>query len=269
MPEIGISLFFDKIDCTRLTRTSYSNRVKGFAMNINIAGYANKVLRSLVGLEIHRTDQTQQNWERWLRSLEIKTILDIGANQGQFALKALKIFGNITIHSFEPLNDCYEELLLLCERYPSLHAHHIAIGDNNEQSNIYRSSFAPSSSLLKMDERHKTLFPHSSGITEERINVSRLDDAVVDLELTPNILLKMDVQGYEDRVIKGGMNTFMLAKAVISEVNFDRLYKNQADFDTVHRLLHDLGFMFGGLFNVNFDKSTGCPIFADAFYSRK
>ena len=45
----------------------------------------------------------------WLVGLGVKTVLDIGANVGRFAITARKLFPDAHIYAFEPLPDCLEK----------------------------------------------------------------------------------------------------------------------------------------------------------------
>lgn len=47
---------------------------------------------------------------RWLKEMNIKTVIDIGANEGQFASIIRKLLPESTIYSFEPIPHCYEKL---------------------------------------------------------------------------------------------------------------------------------------------------------------
>src|SRR3954471_152315 len=47
------------------------------------------------------------------------TVLDIGASHGQFAGDALRAFPGVKIYSFEPIPECYEELVVLSQSVPS------------------------------------------------------------------------------------------------------------------------------------------------------
>jgi hypothetical protein len=46
----------------------------------------------------------------WFKSFGIDTVLDIGANTGQFTKTILALLPNANIYSFEPLPDCFEQL---------------------------------------------------------------------------------------------------------------------------------------------------------------
>jgi FkbM family methyltransferase len=69
---------------------------------------------------------------------------------------------------------------------------------------MHKNEFSDSSSLLEMADLHKQAFPFTARETLETVAVKRLDEAVEGLPLQDDILIKMDTQGYEDRVIAGG-----------------------------------------------------------------
>ncbi len=48
------------------------------------------------------------------------------------------------------------------------------------------------------------------------------------IELEPEILLKLDIQGYEDRVLRGASALLKKTRACLLEGNFDPLYDGQA-----------------------------------------
>ena len=94
-----------------------------------------------------------------------------------------------------------------------------------------------------------------------------LDNALVHIidDLSPEILIKLDVQGYEDRVIKGGKKILKKAKALILEVNLDSLYQQQATFNEIIQMLDDLGYSYGGNFDQAYD-NDGHVIYFDAVF---
>jgi hypothetical protein len=83
-----------------------------------------------------------------------------------------------------------------------------------------------------------------------------------------DILIKLDVQGYEDRVIRGGMETFRKARACILEINLDQIYEKQADFRDLTDMLYGLGYRYVG----NLDQTYGGDghvIFIDSVFIRE
>jgi FkbM family methyltransferase len=203
----------------------------------------------------------------WLSAMKIKTILDIGANTGQFSTEIRKILPIAKIIAFEPLKDCYEELVKKGESLRYFEAHNFALGDKEDKVKIHRSEFAPSSSILPMGDLHKEIFPHTKKTFYEEVEIRRLDD--LKLELPRPLLVKMDVQGLEDKVIDGGETTISQADVIMTEVSYARLYENQALFDDIYRRLYKLGFIFHGTTFQDINPRDGSAVQADAIFIKE
>lgn len=189
--------------------------------------------------------ETIRPWEH-VRRYNPATILDIGANDGHSVRVFRELMPDVTIHSFEPLSDCFRQVDAELRKNPPGQAHHFALGDTEETTVIHRSEYSPSSSLLPMDEMHREEFPKSADSTNEQIQVRRLDDVAPELNLVGPIVAKIDVQGFEDRVIRGGTQTLQTASAIVVELSSYPLYEGQPSFADVHQQLADLGFVFRG-----------------------
>jgi FkbM family methyltransferase len=200
----------------------------------------------------------------WLQDLNIRTVLDIGANTGQFAAKIRGIIPDSSIYSFEPLGDVHALLLVEMGDDPAFKAFNFALGEENATAEINRSRSSASSSLLRMLELHSAAWPYTAEAGTEKIEVRRLDD--VDLPVEPNLLVKIDVQGFEDKVIAGGRSTIGAAACVVTEVSFKRLYEAQPLFDDIYRLLHDMGFEYRGNWDQLPDPRNGELLQADAIF---
>lgn len=227
-------------------------------------------LRKLIqktGFDFHKYRPQPDRAKLW-RNLNIKTVLDIGANTGQFALSIRTALPEAQIYSFEPLKSCFEDLIASRTEDIKFRAFNCALGDINGEVEMHKSAYSPSSSILEMSQVHKTLFPHTKEHTSEKIKIKRLDEVVKDLNLQKEILIKVDVQGFEDKVLAGGQQTFALAKAVIMELSFVELYKGQALFDTIYENLKSLGFEYKGSLQQKVDKHSGEIISEDSLFIR-
>ena len=131
---------------------------------------------------------------------------------------------------------------------------------------MHRSEFTPSSSILRMRELHKQAFPFTSKETLEKIAVKRLDDVTGGLDLAKNILIKIDVQGFEDRVIAGGLKTIQMAKLLILETSFESLYDDQPLFDTIYETVKRIGFAYHGNFSQLLSPIDGNILQADGIF---
>lgn len=225
------------------------------------------LLRKLIqktGFDLHRHRPVPDKLS-YFQTFNFRTILDIGANVGQFAKEIRNILPAAQIYSFEPLKECFDKL----PQGSSLgrfKAFNFALGDKNEMVNMNKSSYTPSSSLLPMTDTHKTLFPHTKEHSQEQIKVKRLDDISKDLKLEKEILIKVDVQGFEDRVIAGGIETFKKAKAVLIENSFVELYEGQPLFDNIYQKLKSLGFVYKGSLQEKLNKNTSQIISEDSIF---
>ena len=201
----------------------------------------------------------------WLLKRNIKVILDVGANTGQFAQRFHEIIPQAKIYSFEPIKHCFDELKKNTKDI-NIQAFNIALGDKEEQVEINISKHTPSSSLLEMADLHKEVFAGTDFQQKETISVKRLDDVAPQFGKLENILLKIDVQGFEDRVISGGQETLKQVDTIVIETSFQELYHGQLLFDGIYRQLTDLGFVFGGNLSQAFNPKDGGILYAESLF---
>ena len=185
------------------------------------------------------------------------------------SIKELALLPETFIYSFEPLKDCFEKLRRRETRDSKFKAFNYALGEEEADASINMSSYSLSSSLLAMTESHKTLFPHTQESVPEMIKVKRLDDVFRELKLEKEILIKIDTQGYEDKVIAGGINAFSAARAAIIESSFVELYENQPLFDDIYGKMKSLGFVYRGALHQKINQKNGEVIFEDAIFVRE
>src|SRR5829696_5035677 len=224
---------------------------------------------NLLGLDLVRYNPRYSLGEyAYVASLDIKTVIDVGAHTGEFARMIKGILREAAIFSFEPLKREFASLQQQMQNGAEFTAFNCAVGDRNETVEIHRSSYAQSSSVLPMAQIHKDAFPVSAGHTAETVEVKRLDDVLRDFELRPEILIKIDVQGYEDKVIAGAADTIDKAKAIIVEVSFRELYEGQPLFETIFELLSGNGFKYMGNLYQLLSPVDGAPLQADALFVR-
>lgn len=206
--------------------------------------------------------------DRWLRQIPVRTVLDVGANTGQFAGIARQLFPSSQIYSFEPLGDCFREMQLAFAGDSLWRGFQCALGAEAAEAVFHRSASSPSSSMLAMADLHRDAFPHTAGTQDELVQIHRLDDILASVELPADVLLKLDVQGFEDRVLEGAKSILAKTRIVISEVSFNPLYHDQALFDDVYGRLHQAGFAFHGTWGQLLHPADGRALAADAIFLR-
>lgn len=227
-----------------------------------------KNIANFFGLAITKRSRSENNY-KWLQEYNINTVLDIGANTGQFASFIAKHLPAATIHSFEPLSSAYNELR---KKVPllNLQTYRFGVGDSNGIKVINVNEFSPSSSLLDLGGLHRDNFNQTQILGSEEIQIHRLDDVEFSRPLKNEILIKIDVQGYEDKVIEGGTEVISASKIVILEASYRPLYQTERTFADHYRTMTELGFEYHGIFfeqiksNVN-----GRPLYSDLIFVKK
>jgi FkbM family methyltransferase len=205
----------------------------------------------------------------WIRSTQnIRTIIDIGANNGDFLDFLVAYFKPSATYAFEPLVAFEGTLRAKAALIPNCHIFTLALSDHSGKELLYENSYLPATSLLRVSKVSKTEFPQTAGEMPNTVQVSPLDEVLDAASLEKNVLIKIDVQGLEDRVIRGGEKVFSIAQCVHIEMSFVPMYDGQPLFEEVHSLLVGLGFRFSGIKNQIDSVHSGQPLFAHCLYIR-
>lgn len=230
---------------------------------------AKKILARL-GLKVNRIDRSrvlEEDKFKWLQGLDIQTVLDIGSNKGNTVREFHRLFPQAAIYAFEPLADCLELVKSKMAGVPNIYFYKLALSDHEGEATFYRSEYSGSSSLLPMASLHKTLFPHTAKQFPEKVRVTTLDKILADKNLESNILVKIDVQGEEGKVIAGGQKIISRAKVIICETSYQPLYDGQALFGDIFKQLTALGFVYAGLWGEDFHSpQDGRPLQQDSIF---
>lgn len=211
---------------------------------------AAKIIHTL-GFDFVRIPKDFNNPFLGLSRFPINTIIDIGANKGQFAKKALKAFPRARIYCFEPLPEALNELeeLVKKENLGRVKTFNLALGNRESEVQMFHHlDHNDSSSLLKTTKLYENHYPVAKKQREISVHLTTLDRiAEKNQELSvPEILIKVDTEGYEKFVIEGGKETFKKARACILEICLDELHEGQPSFSDIFSLMNDLGFKYAG-----------------------
>ena len=98
----------------------------------------------------------------WMRGSGIHTVIDVGANSGQFASAIRCVLPDAQIYSFEPIPDVHHELVKRLAKFGNFESFCVALGSKTGETTFWRSDFSKSSSLLPMSEAHREAFPWTS-----------------------------------------------------------------------------------------------------------
>ena len=193
------------------------------------------------------------------------TLLDVGANKGQFSLAFRQSRPAGRIVAFEPLTGAADTFARLFAGDPDATLHRVALSDRDGSAEFHVTDRADSSSLLPPGQGQARAF----GVSEEtRITVPtrRLDNMVAVRDLPGPVLLKIDVQGAELSVISGCAD-FDAIDYIYSELSFVELYEGQPLFQEFAQALAARGYEMAGVFNQVWTREFG-PTQADFLFRR-
>jgi len=179
----------------------------------------------------------------------IRTIAYVGANEGDGALAFDDAFPGRVFYLFEPMPQTYRVLVQNTATRPHMHPFNLAAGVRNALLDMYVDRYASASSLLPYEPLAVQEFPFLGEQSMVKVQIRPLDDVLRESGAPPIDLLLMDVQGYEDNVLRGASQTVKTCKIVISELSLHALYQGSATFDSVSRFLEHEGFHLQYLMN--------------------
>lgn len=205
---------------------------------------------------------------RNLKKYPFNTIVDIGANRGQFALVARNQFPKAKIISFEPLKEPANLFRKVFLNDPDVILHEIAIGPTENETKMHVSNADDSSSLLEITDLQNDLFPGTSEKETRTIQVKPLDAVIKKEDIFSPAFLKMDVQGFEREALEGCKTLLPSFMFIYVECSFVELYAGQSLAPDIIAFLREQGFDLVGIYNLGYDK-TGKAIQGDFLFKNK
>jgi FkbM family methyltransferase len=180
---------------------------------------------------------------RLLKELLCDLVLDVGAHIGAYGreLRELGYAGRIA--SFEPVASAFERLRVEAGRDGQWSCSRMALGDRTETAAMGVTNRSYTSSLLDVGQVLREAAPEVVGVGREKVAVHRLDELAPEvLGDSQRVFLKIDVQGYERRVLEGAAGCLHRVVAIDCEISLVELYVGQPLFREMIDYLDDLGF---------------------------
>lgn len=195
-------------------------------------------------------------------------VVDLGANEGAWSAHVLRVFPGVDVVAAEP---GAEPLAILEARFAghrNVTVDPRAIADSTGTATYHRTRASVFASLLPPGAELHDLYalPGSPSEVVETVEVGTvtLDELVGE---RPVSVLKLDVQGGELAVLRGGRRVLAQTAAVLVEVLYLPHYEGDATFPALHGAMEELGFTLMDL-SPPFRLGEGPALWADACYSR-
>lgn len=161
-------------------------------------------------------------------------IYDIGAYKGEWAIDVLKIFPAASFYMFEAQEAKEVFLRTISGKHPNQLNYYIGLLGAVSGKEVSFHEYGTASSV------------HSEYFKTEAVSSIRqlqtLDDIIEENKWPLPNLVKLDTQGYEIEILKGGCRAIANTEAILMEVSFLEIYKGAPLFRDVVRQMSDWGF---------------------------
>ena len=170
------------------------------------------------------------------------SIIDVGGADGTVSIMLSKAFPNAKIYTFEPIQASFQQLSQNTSAYPNIQVNNLALGNKAQMLQMQIAERVTSSSLFNINNQieDEYLSTNIKKKNEEEIEVQRLDDIFTDGQIFN--LIKLDVQGYELEVLKGGVQILKRTKVVLIEMQNHEIYSEAPKYYDLDNFLRMQGF---------------------------
>ena len=208
---------------------------------------------------------------RWVfRRLSIDCVLDVGANEGQFALALRRSGYRGRIVSFEPVSSVFAALSEHAAEDADWQVHRTAVGaeDGTADINVRPGTM---SSLLSSSDFGRSWSPRLQEATVETVPVRRLDgllDSALAGLSSPRVFLKLDTQGFDLAAFTGLGSRVADILALQSELSCLPIYDGMPTMTEQLAAYEAAGFGLSAMFPVSRDEESMRAIEFDAVMVR-
>jgi len=204
--------------------------------------YAKNKLKSL--LKTSQKDKIETYLTKYLSGFKSISIIDIGAHRGAFIDQLEKHYDIAKAVLIEPIAELSGFLQTKFNRKNFIIFQN-ALSDKDRASIEFQiNEFAETSSMLVFKSEMEELSNVNVKLAKKENVTSRTLDSIMEETQFPAIdLIKIDVQGVEHLVLKGGKDTLARTKYIWIELSFKPLYIGSSVFQDIYGLMEENGFI--------------------------
>jgi FkbM family methyltransferase len=213
-----------------------------------------RLAKKALGIDSWNSDDDQKR-----AVTDAKTIFDVGANVGQSAQTYRRLYPQAEIWSFEPFPSTYKDLCRSVND-SKFHPVELALSDRIATTELNIGAETITNSFLRRQS--------DTGETIE-VQTDTIDHFCWERGISTIDILKVDVEGAEERVFKGAREMFSrgAVKSVFVEVYFRPVYERMPLFWDLDTQLKRFGFGLCGLYSLS-SSGDGFLNFGNALYMR-
>ena len=181
-------------------------------------------------------------------------VVDIGAFDADSTIFFARQLSNNKILGFEPNPSPFHKGVENAKDYKNITLFNLGLSDHVGEMAFHLTKDPVSSSLFSIKESKEILYSHTI-----QIKVTTLDEFFRDKG--DILLMKLDVQGAELKILLEGKETLRKTKLVLTEVLNSELYSGACLYHQVDECLRKNGFIIHSLFaNYNHEGTKYCDV---------
>ena len=181
----------------------------------------------------------------------IDYIIDVGANIGQFGTEIFRNGFAGELVSYEPDPSLFRTLVETTGKHKNWRAFNFGVGSTLSELDLYVSkNDGLSSSFLRMNRIHETLFPNTDAASTIKVPIVTLDNHLI-IKESKKTFLKIDTQGFESEVLEGARELLKKIQLIQIEVSVINLYDGQANLLNLLQTLQESGLSIVDVLGIN------------------
>ena len=207
-------------------------------------------------------------------------IFDVGANRGQSIERFIQINKDLKVHAFEPNPDEYETLIKKFSSNADIYLNNFGISENQESMNLNVTINSGNSSFYNIKKntdwikiRSKQFKTNQDDFIKKIVKVKcdTLDNYCHNNKIEQIDLLKIDTQGFEDKVLSGASNLIQNKKIkfIELEIMLDEVYEKTMSFHDIETKLQNKYRLYGIDYQGFKNLSEGYMFAVDVLYVKK
>lgn len=208
---------------------------------MTVTSTINRLLRRFVGIEVHKTKASFDEARLYaILSTNVSLIVDGGANEGQWAKRIRRDGYTGRLLSIEPGSSAFNKLLKYSSNDEAWETLNVALGSKEETAELYLSNNDGMSSSLKLPGRHLVDFPTVKFAGSERVSVNTLENLLS--QVHGNVMLKLDIQGFEMEALEGVGSALDKISVIEVEMTLHPMYQGENSVGQILYTIENMGF---------------------------
>ena len=188
---------------------------------------------------------------------EPSVIYDVGANRSEWSRNIKSLYNKSEIYLFEPIEKFEPFLKRFCKKYTESKYFMVGLGNKIESAGIDVYDDFAGSSLL---------YSNSNSERIQTIQVQTIDSLISQNKIKKADLIKIDVQGFEIKVLEGGLSCLGYSEIIILETCIYDFLPNQPILSDVILFMKKHGYIVFDFTPLIRHKKTGALRYFDTVF---